>query len=115
MPPAHFLGLCPGLVLAQHPDDLLLAEATPFHRPSPFQATDSTSFRLSFRGAGQNLVLHARLFDIPEEAGRKRVADLLALFQLESVADNLTESLPLGIRQRLSLAVAVIHEPEMLI
>ncbi len=63
----------------------------------------------------QNLVLHARLFDIPEEAGRKRVADLLALFQLESVADTLTESLPLGIRQRLSLAVAVIHEPEMLI
>ncbi len=63
----------------------------------------------------QNLVLHARLFDLPEEAGRKRVADLLALFQLESVADTLTESLPLGIRQRLSLAVAVIHEPEMLI
>jgi ribosome-dependent ATPase len=63
----------------------------------------------------QNLVLHARLFDIPEEAGRKRVADLLALFQLEPVADTLTESLPLGIRQRLSLAVAVIHEPEMLI
>jgi ABC-type multidrug transport system ATPase subunit/ABC-type multidrug transport system permease subunit len=63
----------------------------------------------------QNLVLHARLFDLPEVAGRKRVADLLALFQLESVADTLTESLPLGIRQRLSLAVAVIHEPEMLI
>src|SRR5208282_855204 len=53
MPAAHFLGLRPGLVLAQHPDDLLLAKATPFHRPSPFQATDSTSFRLSFRGAGQ--------------------------------------------------------------
>ena len=63
----------------------------------------------------QNLVLHARLFDLPEVAGRKRVADLLALFQLESVSDTLTESLPLGIRQRLSLAVAVIHEPEMLI
>ena len=63
----------------------------------------------------QNLVLHARLFDIPEDAGQKRVADLLALFQLESVGDTLTESLPLGIRQRLSLAVAVIHEPEMLI
>ena len=63
----------------------------------------------------QNLVLHARLFDLPQEAGVKRVADLLALFQLESVSDTLTESLPLGIRQRLSLAVAVIHEPEMLI
>src|ERR1017187_5859157 len=55
MPAPHFLGLCSGLVLAQHPDDLLLAEATPFHRPSPFQATDSTSFRLSFRGAGHRL------------------------------------------------------------
>ncbi len=63
----------------------------------------------------QNLLLHARLFDIPQEAGDKRVNELLARFGLESVADTLAESLPLGIRQRLSLAVAVIHEPEMLI
>ncbi|HLM79210.1 MAG TPA: ribosome-associated ATPase/putative transporter RbbA [Terriglobales bacterium] len=63
----------------------------------------------------QNLVLHARLFDLPEVAAHDRVNELLTLFQLESSADILTESLPLGIRQRLSLAVAVIHEPEMLI
>ena len=63
----------------------------------------------------QNLVLHARLFDLPEGAARDRVNELLTLFQLESAADVLTESLPLGIRQRLSLAVAVIHQPEMLI
>src|SRR5215469_12885125 len=63
----------------------------------------------------QNMVLHARLFDLPEERGRQRVEELLTSFQLQSVADTLTESLPLGIRQRLSLAVAVIHEPEMLI
>jgi ABC-type multidrug transport system ATPase subunit/ABC-type multidrug transport system permease subunit len=63
----------------------------------------------------QNLLLHARLFDIPEEASHKRVDDLLTRFGLESTADTLAESLPLGIRQRLSLAVAVIHEPEMLI
>ncbi len=36
-------------------------------------------------------------------------------FGLEAVADTLAESLPLGIRQRLSLAVAVLHEPEVLI
>src|ERR1017187_10112049 len=36
MPAAYFLGLRPGLMLAQHPDDLLLAEATAFHCPSPF-------------------------------------------------------------------------------
>jgi ABC-type multidrug transport system ATPase subunit/ABC-type multidrug transport system permease subunit len=63
----------------------------------------------------QNMVLHARLFDLPEERGLQRVEELLTGFQLQSVADTLTESLPLGIRQRLSLAVAVIHEPEMLI
>jgi ribosome-dependent ATPase len=63
----------------------------------------------------QNLVLHARLFDLPPEKSKARVAELLTSFGLETVADTLTESLPLGIRQRLSLAVAVIHEPDMLI
>jgi ribosome-dependent ATPase len=63
----------------------------------------------------QNMMLHARLFDLPNEAAHKRVDELQKSFGLESVAHTLTESLPLGIRQRLSLAVAVIHEPEMLI
>src|SRR6516225_8689643 len=63
----------------------------------------------------QNLVLHARLFDLPPDKSAKRVAELLTDFGLEPVADTLTESLPLGIRQRMSLAVAVLHEPDMLI
>src|SRR4029079_1450481 len=63
----------------------------------------------------QNLILHARLFDIPPDAAHTRVNEMLGRFALEPVADTLAESLPLGIRQRLSLAVAVIHEPEMLI
>ena len=63
----------------------------------------------------QNLVLHARLFDLSPEKSAKRVAELLTDFGLEQNADTMTESLPLGIRQRLSLAVAVLHEPDMLI
>jgi ribosome-dependent ATPase len=63
----------------------------------------------------QNLILHARLFDLTPEAGEKRVAELITKFQLETVADTLAEQIPLGIRQRLSLAVAVLHEPEVLI
>ncbi|HEY1963089.1 MAG TPA: ribosome-associated ATPase/putative transporter RbbA [Rhizomicrobium sp.] len=63
----------------------------------------------------QNLMLHAHLFDLSSEAGRARVDELLEDFNLFSVADTLAESLPLGIRQRLSLAVAVLHEPEVLI
>ena len=63
----------------------------------------------------QNLMLHARLFDLPPEDGEKRVEYLIQRFQLEQVADVLAEDIPLGIRQRLSLAVAVLHEPEVLI
>jgi ribosome-dependent ATPase len=63
----------------------------------------------------QNLMLHARLFDMPDAQGKARVEELLTSFGLEDEADTLAESLPLGIRQRLSLAVAVLHEPEVLI
>jgi len=63
----------------------------------------------------QNLELHARLFDLPSSTLHKRVDEMIGRFGLESSVDTLAESLPLGIRQRLSLAVAVVHEPEMLI
>jgi ribosome-dependent ATPase len=61
----------------------------------------------------QNLVLHAQLFQIADIAAR--VAEMLERFDLGTVADVRPESLPLGIRQRLQLAVAVIHRPEILI
>lgn len=63
----------------------------------------------------QNLSLHARLFHLKEDYARQRIANLLQQFSLQPYADTLAESLPLGIRQRLSLAVAVIHEPDLLI
>ena len=63
----------------------------------------------------QNLMLHAHLFDLPADKGKARVEVLLDYFDLQGVADTLAESLPLGIRQRLSLAVAVLHEPDVLI
>ncbi|HTY69626.1 MAG TPA: ribosome-associated ATPase/putative transporter RbbA [Alphaproteobacteria bacterium] len=63
----------------------------------------------------QNLDLHARLFHLPAPRATARIADLIERFGLADYVDDLTENLPLGIRQRLSLAVAVVHEPEMLI
>jgi len=63
----------------------------------------------------QNLVLHAQLFHLPTAQIPKRVMEMIGRFDLTDFADDLTERLPLGIRQRLSLAVAVIHQPEMLI
>lgn len=63
----------------------------------------------------QNLELHARLFQLPATAIPDRIAILVKEFGLENELDSLTANLPLGIRQRLSLAVAVVHDPELLI
>ena len=63
----------------------------------------------------QNLVLHARLYHIPSSKAKARIADLIGRFGLENYLNDRTLDLPLGIRQRLSLAVAIVHEPELLI
>jgi ribosome-dependent ATPase len=63
----------------------------------------------------QNLLLHARLFHLPPAHRESRVAQLLDQFSLTEYRDQLAAALPLGIRQRLSLAVAIIHEPDILI
>ena len=63
----------------------------------------------------QNLDLHARLFHLAPAKAKLRIDDLVARFGLVDYLDQSTLDLPLGIRQRLSLAVAVVHEPEMLI
>ena len=63
----------------------------------------------------QNLDLHANLFGIPAEAAATRTGELVQQFDLAGHLDELSAGLPLGVRQRLSLAVAILHEPEILI
>ncbi len=63
----------------------------------------------------QNLDMHAHLFDLPTADADIRVKEMADQFGLHDVMDDQTERLPLGIRQRLSLAVAAIHSPEILI
>lgn len=63
----------------------------------------------------QNLLLHAQLFHIAKEKVETRIEEMLEHFDLQAYRDTYAASLPLGIRQRLSLAVAVIHKPQMLI
>ncbi len=63
----------------------------------------------------QNLVLHARLFHVPETDIPARLQEMVERFGLEKALDDLPDALPLGMRQRLSLAVAMVHKPELLI
>ncbi|MGO9115469.1 MAG: ribosome-associated ATPase/putative transporter RbbA [Thermoguttaceae bacterium] len=63
----------------------------------------------------QNLVLHARLYSLPKAGIPARVDEMTNRFGLTDVLEAMPDDLPLGIRQRLSLAVAMVHGPELLI
>ena len=63
----------------------------------------------------RNLELHARLFRLSMAEGEARILELAKRFDLTPVMDALPDALPLGIRQRLQLAVAVLHRPDVLI
>lgn len=63
----------------------------------------------------ENLLLHARLFHLGRDLTEQRMTDLVPHFGLDPYLDQTAAALPLGVRQRLSLAVAVIHDPDILI
>src|SRR3954469_21208559 len=63
----------------------------------------------------KNLILHARLYHLAPDKAKTRIGELVERFGLGDHLDALAESLPMGLRQRLSLAVAVLHEPQILI
>ena len=63
----------------------------------------------------QNLELHAQLYHLPPDKVAGRIEDLLERYDLKSVVNSRPDSLPLGMKQRLQLAVAVLHEPSILI
>ena len=62
----------------------------------------------------RNLDLHAKLYQMGAK-GAAAVEEALQQFDLADVADTAPASLPLGIRQRLQLAAACLHHPEVLI
>ncbi|MDO6460892.1 ribosome-associated ATPase/putative transporter RbbA [Granulosicoccaceae sp. 1_MG-2023] len=64
---------------------------------------------------GENLILHARLFLMSEADCIRRTQEVLRQFSLSRYRDSRAASLPTGVRQRLSLGVAMIHRPQMLI
>src|ERR1700728_1292870 len=63
----------------------------------------------------QNLELHAQLYHLPRDKIESRIGELLQRYDLKAAANSRPDSLPLGIKQRLQLAVAVLHEPAILI
>jgi len=64
---------------------------------------------------GQNLAVYARYFDIPSREARRRIEEVLDLFQLLERRDAVVQALSSGMRRRLLIARALINEPRILI
>ncbi len=65
--------------------------------------------------AREFLALMADLYRMPREISRQRAQQLLAMFDLENRADELLEGYSHGMRQKVILAAALIHQPRVLL
>lgn len=107
-----------GLLPASEGEALLFGKPLDPHDPATRRRVGFMTQSFSLYGeltVRQNLVLHARLYGLPEADVAPRVQAMAERFDLLDILDALPDALPLGDRQRLSLAVAMIHGPEMLI
>ena len=62
----------------------------------------------------ENLSFFARVYGLDRPARMAAIADALARFELGAVRDSVAAALPLGGKQRLALAAALLHRPEIL-
>lgn len=62
----------------------------------------------------ENLLLQGRLYHLPSSEIPKRIAFLLDLFDLTGTADQSVGSLSGGMKRKLDIATALIHEPKLL-
>jgi ABC-2 type transport system ATP-binding protein len=62
----------------------------------------------------QNLDFFARVYGLSGEQRRQRLDWALAEFELADLAEQLSVDLPLGYKQRLAMACALMHRPEIL-
>src|SRR4030065_49659 len=64
--------------------------------------------------ARENLELMGNLYDVPKKIMDERIDYYLKLVNLESHAERFTGGFSGGMKQRLSVICAVIHDPEIL-
>jgi lipooligosaccharide transport system ATP-binding protein len=63
----------------------------------------------------ENLLMYARYFDIPRPVAQKRADELLDFVELADRAGAQVESLSGGMKRRLTIARALVNEPELIL
>lgn len=63
----------------------------------------------------QNLVFVAQLYGVPRDERVRRISELLQVMELEDRGDMLFRKLSKGLRRRVALAAALIHQPTILV
>ncbi len=62
----------------------------------------------------ENLRLFAAIYCVPRQTRAARIADVVSLCEIGGIDHTIAGSLPMGQRQRLALACALIHQPDVL-
>jgi lipooligosaccharide transport system ATP-binding protein len=63
----------------------------------------------------ENLFIYGRYFDLPRETIRTRIDELLDFAQLTERRDDLVEPLSGGMKRRLTIARALINQPDLIL
>src|SRR5262245_31233789 len=108
------LRLVLGLLRLQEGEVAVLGRAIPRERLAVLRRVGSSVESPSLYGdltAGENLEAWRRLFDVP----RSRIPEVLRLVGLAETGRKRVRAFSLGMKQRLALAVALLHEPELLV
>lgn len=61
----------------------------------------------------ENIMLYGGIYGMDTNSIRQKTKDLLERLRFGAYADRVIAGLPLGLRQKLAFAVAVIHDPEI--
>jgi len=62
----------------------------------------------------ENLKFIAKIYGVSRREQKKRIAELLSIYNLEQQKDQMAGSMSGGQRQRLGLSAATLHKPELL-
>ncbi|MCL2510704.1 MAG: ABC transporter ATP-binding protein [Bacteroidales bacterium] len=62
----------------------------------------------------ENIELFGSIYNLPKKILKSRIEQIITQLNMQSYAGDLVRSLPLGQRQKLAFATALVHEPEII-